>query len=67
MTKGMLHVPAGPAAEPPEVFYPDSDGQPMAENTEQWEWMVLIKDGLEWLFADRPAAQLRALGVEPQE
>src|SRR5258708_4825515 len=34
------------------IIYPDSDGKPMADNTEQWEWMVLIKLWLEWLFAD---------------
>jgi Uma2 family endonuclease len=54
MSKGIMHAPAGLSPEPPEVFYPDSDGEPMSDNTEQWEWMVLIKNGLEWLFADRP-------------
>jgi Uma2 family endonuclease len=54
MSKGILNIPAGLPREPPDVIYPDSDGQPMSDNTEQWEWMVLIKDGLEWLFADRP-------------
>ena len=42
-----------PSLGPPPVFYPDSDGQPMAENTEQFDWIVLIKLGLEWLFADQ--------------
>jgi Uma2 family endonuclease len=32
-------------------FYPESDGQPMAENTIQFRWIVLIKEGLEILFA----------------
>ena len=36
------------------VLYPWSDGKPMAENTLQWEWIVLIKNGLDTLFADRP-------------
>ena len=36
------------------VFYPSSDGKPMAENTLQWEWIVLTKSGLDTLFADRP-------------
>jgi Uma2 family endonuclease len=35
------------------VAYPDSDGKPMADNTEQFYWIVLIKEGLEALFADR--------------
>ncbi len=35
------------------IDYPDSDGQPMSDNTLQWQWMVTIKDNLEELFADR--------------
>jgi Uma2 family endonuclease len=31
--------------------YPDSDGKPMADNTEQYRWIVLIKENLEILFA----------------
>jgi Uma2 family endonuclease len=38
----------------PEVIYPESDGQPMAENTLQWEWIVTIKGGLEVVFRDDP-------------
>lgn len=38
----------------PAVEYPDSDGQPMAENTLQFEWIVTIKEGLDAAFADRP-------------
>ena len=34
-----------------EILYPDSDGQPMADNTEQFEWIVLLKENLECLFA----------------
>jgi Uma2 family endonuclease len=33
--------------------HPESDGQPMAENTEQYDWLVKIKENLEILFADR--------------
>ncbi len=33
------------------VIYPDSDGKPMADNTNQFEWMALLKWGLEELFA----------------
>ena len=36
------------------LIYPDSDGQPMADNTKQFRWIVLIKENLELLFADRP-------------
>lgn len=35
------------------LIYPESDGQPMAENTLQFEWIVLIKLGLEACFAYR--------------
>ena len=34
-----------------EIIYPDSDGKPMAENTEHYEWIVKIKENLEILFA----------------
>lgn len=34
--------------------FPESDGLPMAENTEQYAWIVLIKENLEILFASRP-------------
>jgi Uma2 family endonuclease len=37
----------------PEIIYPDSDGQPMADNTKQYEWIVKIKENLEILFASR--------------
>ncbi|NEU75163.1 Uma2 family endonuclease [Hassallia byssoidea VB512170] len=33
------------------VIYPESDGQPMADNTEQFQWIVKIKENLEILFA----------------
>ena len=35
-----------------DVLYPDSDGKPMADNTEQYKWIVIIKENLEILFAD---------------
>jgi Uma2 family endonuclease len=38
----------------PDDPCPESDGQPMADNTEQYEWLVKIKENLEILFADRP-------------
>jgi Uma2 family endonuclease len=37
-----------------EVVYPDSDGQPMAENTLQFRWIVTIQGGLDALFKDDP-------------
>lgn len=36
----------------PEIIYPDSDGQPMADNTKQFRWIVTIQGGLDALFRD---------------
>lgn len=36
-----------------KIIYPDSDGQPMADNTLQFSWIVTIKENLECLFADQ--------------
>jgi Uma2 family endonuclease len=35
------------------IIYPESDGKPMADNTKQFRWIVVIKENLELLFADR--------------
>jgi Uma2 family endonuclease len=35
-----------------EIIYPSSDGQPMAESTEHYQWIVTIEGGLEALFKD---------------
>jgi Uma2 family endonuclease len=40
------------AAAPDAVDYPESDGLPMAENTEQFRWIVTIQGGLDNLFRD---------------
>ncbi|MEA5569989.1 Uma2 family endonuclease [Calothrix sp. UHCC 0171] len=37
-----------------DLLYPSGDGKPMADNTEQYKWIVLIKENLEVLFADVP-------------
>jgi Uma2 family endonuclease len=37
-----------------QISYPDSDGQPMADNTRQFRWIVLLKENLECLFAQNP-------------
>ncbi|MBW4568633.1 MAG: Uma2 family endonuclease [Tolypothrix carrinoi HA7290-LM1] len=42
------------SSAPSEIFYPESDGQPMANNTEHFEIIVLIKGNLDILFADNP-------------
>jgi Uma2 family endonuclease len=36
------------------IVYPESDGQPMADNTKQFEWIVFLKKNLDVLFADNP-------------
>jgi Uma2 family endonuclease len=36
------------------IRYPDSDGQPMADNTRQFSWIVLFKENLDCLLADQP-------------
>jgi Uma2 family endonuclease len=42
-----------PAAHEQAIHYPESDGQPIADNTLQFQWIVLIKENLETLFRDR--------------
>jgi Uma2 family endonuclease len=37
-----------------DYIYPDSDGQPMSDNTLQWECVVTIKCGLEVQYLDDP-------------
>jgi Uma2 family endonuclease len=37
--------------QPSEVIYPDSDGKPMADNTEQFRWIVVVKENLDYLYA----------------
>jgi Uma2 family endonuclease len=34
-----------------DIIYPESDGLPMADNTKQFRWIVIIKENLEILFA----------------
>lgn len=42
-----------PIPDPAEIFYPDCDGQPMANNTIQFRWIVTIKQNLELIFTDQ--------------
>ena len=35
------------------VVYPDSDGKPMAENTLQYQWIVMIRENIARMFRDR--------------
>ncbi|GAB4300032.1 MAG: Uma2 family endonuclease [Oscillatoriaceae cyanobacterium] len=38
----------------PEIIYPESDGKPMADNTEQFRWIVTIQGGIDAWFKDDP-------------
>jgi Uma2 family endonuclease len=38
----------------PEIVYPESDGQPMADNTKQFRWIVTIEGGIDAVFQDHP-------------
>jgi Uma2 family endonuclease len=37
-----------------DIIYPESDGKPMANNTVQFHWILVIEQNLDWLFADNP-------------
>lgn len=36
------------------IFYPETDGLPMSDNTKQFRWIVTFADNLQALFHDRP-------------
>ena len=36
--------------QPPDIDYPDSDGQPMSDNTLQFQWIVTLQGNLDALF-----------------
>jgi len=40
--------------EQAQVIYPDSDGQPRANNTKQFRWILVIQQNLDWLYANDP-------------
>lgn len=48
-----MTAPIQPLSQP-EIFYPESDGQPMADNTKQFRYIVTIQGGLDSLFKDNP-------------
>lgn len=39
---------------PNNIHYPESDGQPMADNTKQFHYIVSIKSGFDALYRDNP-------------
>lgn len=37
-----------------DITYPESDGKPMADNTRQFRWIVVIQQNLDWLYTADP-------------
>ena len=37
-----------------EIFYPENDGNPMADNTKQFRWILTIQQNIDWLYANNP-------------
>ena len=48
----VLHKPALPAA-PGAIVYPETDGEPMADNGIQFVWIVVLYNNLAALYRDR--------------
>jgi Uma2 family endonuclease len=46
--------PPGLAPRPDDVYYPQTDGKPVAENTLQLQWIITLVGNLQALFANRP-------------
>jgi hypothetical protein len=38
----------------PQLVYPESDGQPIADNNLQFRWIVTVQGGIDALFKDDP-------------
>jgi Uma2 family endonuclease len=51
---GYFMVSQLPVVSSNEVVYPESDGKPMADNTKQFRWIVVIQQNLDWLYVDNP-------------
>jgi Uma2 family endonuclease len=50
----MTFLPTEPIdTEQLEIVYPESDGKPMADNTLQFRWIVMLQGGLDAVFRDR--------------
>ncbi|MBD2595011.1 Uma2 family endonuclease [Nostoc spongiaeforme FACHB-130] len=43
-----------PSSTKKDIIYPETDGQPMAENTKQYRLIVTIQGGLDTLFQNEP-------------
>lgn len=51
--KRLVETPSRPLGEPEPIIYPDSDGEPVAQNTEQFDWIQKLHGELESIFRDR--------------
>lgn len=49
-----MSIPTQSGVKDAPIEYPDSDGEPLAENTKQLWWIVLIFGNLSALFRDQP-------------
>ncbi|BCW94526.1 MAG: hypothetical protein WHS44_04535 [Fimbriimonadales bacterium] len=60
------------AGTQPAIEYPSTDGEPLAQNTRQYRWVVTIQGAAETpanrtgARAERLAQKLRELGIEPE-
>jgi len=36
-----------------DIIYPESDGQPMADNTKQFRWILTIQQNIAWMLIDQ--------------
>jgi Uma2 family endonuclease len=43
-----------PYPDKPTIIYPESDGEPIAENTLQFQWIVTIQGGLDAMYRNDP-------------
>lgn len=50
----MVLSPYPAIATESEVYYPERDGKPIADNTIQFRWILVLYYNLEWLFAEDP-------------
>lgn len=48
----MAAVPEAKPAPSQAGYYPERDGQPLAENTKQFQWIVTIKENLDALLTN---------------
>lgn len=49
----MTYQPTAILSQSKKLLYPESDGQPMADNTLQFEYIVKIKTNLEILYQEK--------------